>query len=76
MRGETSEKMAQVQNEDRLKALSAAIKKKNQRRIIKMSTDDIISIVKEYQKIVPRGIDYCGIRDYLENTVIYIPEDI
>ena len=24
------------------------------RRIIKMSTDDIISIVKDYQRIVPR----------------------
>ena len=45
------------------------------RRIIKMSTDDIISIVNEYQRLVPRGVCYNSVRDYLENTVIYIPED-
>lgn len=46
------------------------------RRIIKMSTDDIISVVKDYQRLVPRGIDYSYIRSILEDNVIYIPEDI
>jgi len=46
------------------------------RRIIKMSTDDIITIVNEYQRLVPRGICYNNVRNYLENTVIYIPEDV
>lgn len=46
------------------------------RRIIKMSSNDIISIVKEYQKIVPRGIEYNEVINYLEDAVIYIPEDI
>ena len=46
------------------------------RRIIKMSTDHIISVVKDYQRLVPRGIDYSYIRSILEDNVIYIPEDI
>ena len=46
------------------------------RRIIKMSSNDILSIVKEYQRIVPRGIEYNETINHLENVVIYIPEDI
>ncbi len=48
----------------------------NSRRLIKLTTNDILSIVKEYQRIVPRGCDYEIIRNYLDDTVIYIPEDI
>ncbi len=47
-----------------------------QRRIIKMSTDDIISIVQDYQRIVPRFSDCETARNYLSDTVIYIPEEI
>jgi hypothetical protein len=46
------------------------------RRIIKMTTDDIVTIVSEYQRLVPRGTDYENTRNYLENAVLYIPEDI
>ena len=46
------------------------------RRIIKMSSDDIISIVKDFQRIVPRGCDASEVKSYLEDSVIYIPEDI
>lgn len=45
------------------------------RRIIKMSTDDIISVVKEYQRIVPRMSDSETIRSYLSDHVVYIPEE-
>ena len=45
------------------------------RRIIKMSVDDIISVVKDYQRIVPRFSCEHDIRDFLSDTVIYIPED-
>ncbi len=35
--------------------MARIIENKNQkRRLIKMSTDDIISVVKDYQRIVPR----------------------
>ena len=46
------------------------------RRIIKMSTDDIISIVKDYQRFVPRFSTEEDARDYLSDAVIFIPEEI
>ena len=45
------------------------------RRIIKMSTDDILSIVQDYQRIVPRFSSIEEARDLLSDTVIFIPED-
>lgn len=47
-----------------------------ERRIIKMSVDDIISVVQDYQRIVPRFSSSENVRNYLSDTVIYIPEDI
>ncbi len=46
------------------------------RRLIRMSTDDILSVVKDYQRIVPRFSSYDEARDFLADTVIYIPEDL
>lgn len=46
------------------------------RRVIKMSTDDILSVVKEYQRIVPRFAKFGEVRSYLEDTVIFLPEDV
>ncbi len=46
------------------------------RRIIKMSTDDVINIVREYQKHVKNKKSYEEIRNQLEDCVIFIPEDI
>lgn len=50
--------------------------KKGKRRMIKMSTDDIISIVKDYQRIVPRFSTETEARNFLADRVIFIPEDI
>ena len=50
--------------------------KKGSRRVIKISTDDILSIVKDYQRIVPRFSNEETAREYLSDTVIYIPEDV
>lgn len=46
------------------------------RRIIKMSVYDILSVVRDYQRIVPRGSGYDDAVSYLSDTVIYIPEDV
>ena len=46
------------------------------RRLIKMSVDDIISIVREYQTIVPRYSNIEDARNYLSDKVIFVPEDI
>ena len=45
------------------------------RRLIKMSAADIISIVKDYQRVVPRHSDIETAKNYLEDVVIFIPED-
>lgn len=45
------------------------------RRVIKMSVDDILSVVQDYQRIVPRFSSKEDARIFLSDTVIYIPED-
>ena len=54
----------------------ARIIESGERRIIKMSVDDILSIVQDYQRIVPRFSDIETARNYLSDTVVYIPEDV
>jgi hypothetical protein len=49
---------------------------KDSRRIIKLSTDDILSVVKEYQRIVGKQNSYLDIRSILEDNVIFIPEEV
>lgn len=56
--------------------MARIIESDTKRRIIKMSADDIMSVVQSYQQIVPRGSDYTEARNFLEDTVIYIPEDV
>ena len=46
------------------------------RRMIKLSVDDVISIVADYQRIVPRFSHIEDVRDYLTDVVIYVPEDV
>ena len=46
------------------------------RRMIQMSVDDIISVVREYQRIVQHPKTYEGIRDLLGESCIFIPEDV
>ena len=46
------------------------------RRIIKLTTNDVMSVVREYQQNIHGKSDYTKIRDTLENIAIFIPEDI
>lgn len=46
------------------------------RRLIKMTSDDVINIIREYQKHVKFRRNYDEIRNQLEDCVIFIPEDI
>ena len=46
------------------------------RRIIKMSVDDVISVVREYQRIVRNPETYEEIRNALSQTCMFLPEDI
>lgn len=46
------------------------------RRMIKMSVDDVLSIVREYQRIVQTPKTYDGIRTLLSQSLMYLPEDV
>jgi len=46
------------------------------RRLVRMSTDDILSVVRDYQRIVPRFSTETDARNYLGDTVIFIPEEV
>ncbi len=46
-----------------------------ERRIIKMSVDDVISIVQEYQTITRNSCCYEHTRELLSKANFYIPED-
>ena len=46
------------------------------RKVIKLSTDDIISVVREYQAVVYRCKTLGEIRSALSDKVVYLPEEI
>ena len=46
-----------------------------ERRIIKMSVDDILNIVREYQIICHKSCCYEHTRELLAKADFYIPED-
>lgn len=46
------------------------------RRMIKMSVDDIICVVREYQRVVSNPDSYDEIRELLSNECMYLPEEI
>ena len=45
------------------------------RRIIKLSTNDILSVVREYQRIIKNGFTYNDIYNTLSDNIVFIPED-
>ena len=56
--------------------MARIIENEGNRRIIKLSSNDIISVVREYQNMVARGNSFSDTLNILENNVIYIPEDV
>ncbi len=46
------------------------------RRIIRMSIDDVLCVVREYQRQVKFRGSYEEIRNQLEDCVIFVPEDM
>lgn len=47
-----------------------------ERRIIKMSVDDILSIVQEYQTVTRNSCCYEHTRELLAKADFYVPEEI
>ena len=46
------------------------------RRNVLLTTDDILSVVREYQKITSGVKSYAEIREILEGNRFYLPEEI
>lgn len=46
------------------------------RRTIRLSTDDIVSVVQNYQQTIKGYTDIGNIREILGNTVFYLPEEV
>lgn len=46
------------------------------RRMVRVSTDDIISIIREYQNAVCGITSYKEVRCILDKKEMYLPEDI
>lgn len=56
--------------------MAKIIENKYGRRTIRLSTNDIINIVREYQNITINSICYEDILNRLKKIDIFIPEDI
>lgn len=56
--------------------MAKIIENKRGRRMVQMSVDDIISVVREYQRIVKYPKTYSGIRAMLQQSSMYLPEDL
>lgn len=55
--------------------MATIIENKKGRRIIRLNTDDIINIVREYQNISNNIKSYEEIREKLDKFNLYLPED-
>ena len=48
----------------------------NERRIIRLTADDILNIVKEYQRLTHKSCCYEHTREILKKNPIFLPEDL
>lgn len=48
----------------------------NDRRLIRLTVDDVLNIVREYQKLTQNSCCYEHIREILEKNAMYLPEDL
>lgn len=56
--------------------MAKIIENKRGRRMVKMSVDDIICVVREYQRMIKNPKTYDGIRSILQQANMYLPEEI
>jgi len=46
------------------------------RRMVIMSVDDVIAVIRQYQKISESAVNYEHTRELLAKSPFYLPEDI
>ena len=56
--------------------MAKIIENEQGRRMVKMSVDDIISVVREYQRIVKNPKTYEAMRFILSQACMYLPEEM
>lgn len=56
--------------------MAKIIENERGRRMVKMSVDDIVSVVREYQRVVKNPKSYESIRMVLGQASIYLPEEL
>lgn len=56
--------------------MAKIIENEKGRRLVRMSVDDIISVVREYQRVVRNPRTYEGIRMVLSKASMYLPEEM
>jgi len=56
--------------------MAVIIENKSGRRMIRLNTDDILDIVREYQRAVCGLKEYSAIRNKLDKSELYLPEDV
>lgn len=56
--------------------MAKIIENTNGRRLIRLNTNDIINIVREYQCITFDSLDYEERRKKLDKFELYLPEDM
>ncbi len=53
-----------------------AIIVESKRRMVKLSVDDVLNIVRQYQQLTNKSCCYEHTREILEKNSFYVPEDI
>ena len=48
----------------------------SERRVIKLSVDDVLNVIREYQKLTHNSCCYEHTREILAEHAIFIPEDL
>ncbi len=56
--------------------MAIIVENKSGRRNIRLNTNDVIDIVREYQNISKNALSYEEIRNRLNKVEFYLPEDI
>lgn len=56
--------------------MARILENKEGRRNILLTTDDILSVVREYQKLTKGIKSYNLIREVLQNNKFYLPEEL
>ncbi len=56
--------------------MAIIIENNTKRRTIKLSVNDIISIVQQYQTVTRGHSEAPIVRDLIEHSAFYVPEDV